>query len=397
MANQNDKFRRLTHRTLDQRFMREALSLAARIPRRCWPNPPVGAVVVRGNRIVGRGAHLGPHEPHAERVALAQAGAAAHGATLYCTLEPCNHQGRTEPCAPAVVASGVSRVVLGMIDPNPQVAGGGIAVLRKAGIEVTLGVSRTAALELIWPFVTTAAFTRPYVELKTATSLDDRFTPSVRPADQPDGPVYLTGSAARHDVHVRRRWVDLVLVGERTAATDQPHLDGRLVTAADDCPAAEPTAGYVDTDLSLTTGLPRSAFVVFAGQNTTTAAQAVLTGAGGRVVVCREHQGHVDPQALLEQAMEQGFQTIMVEGGPRLAAAFLQSDCVDRWVRYLAPVVTAGGVRWPDNFQPTQHQISDFSLTGAERCGADLRVIHDRTDFDATLARLTDTDAGLER
>ena len=161
--------------------MSEALRLAALVEHRPWPNPPVGAIVVRDGEVVGRGAHQGPGTAHAEVLALREAGARARGATLYCTLEPCNHQGRTPPCTPAVVASGVSRVVVAMRDPNPKVAGGGLERLLDAGIGITLGVCADDALELVWPFVATGAFRRPFVWLKTATSLDGRFAPEARP------------------------------------------------------------------------------------------------------------------------------------------------------------------------------------------------------------------------
>ncbi|MBK7702971.1 MAG: bifunctional diaminohydroxyphosphoribosylaminopyrimidine deaminase/5-amino-6-(5-phosphoribosylamino)uracil reductase RibD [bacterium] len=178
-------FRIMAHNRSDTEFMAEAHRVAQRLPRRPWPNPPVGAVVVRDGEIVGRGAHHGPGADHAEIVALRESGDAARGATLYVTLEPCNHQGRTPPCAPRVAGSGVVRVVVGARDPNPQVAGGGLDLLRAAGIDVTLGVLGRGCLELIWPYVVTEAFSRPFVTLKTATTLDGRFAPPGAPAGGP--------------------------------------------------------------------------------------------------------------------------------------------------------------------------------------------------------------------
>jgi len=377
-----------------ERYLAEALELAACVPERTWPNPPVGAVVVRDGKIVGRGAHRGAGSPHAEQVALADAGPRAQGATLYCTLEPCNHAGHTPPCAPAVAASGVRRVVIGVADPNPRVAGGGIGVLREAGLEVHLGVLARQTLELIWPFVATDAFARPYVELKTASSLDDRFAPP-RPKDAAAGPIYLTGEAARHDVHVRRRWVDLVLVGKRTAQLDRPQLDGRLAGDSDRCPGAEPAAGYVDTGLSYTGGLARPGYLVFTGQREPAATERI-EASGGRVIVCDERNGRVDPRSLLAQAHELQIHTIMVEGGPCLAASFLAAGCVDRWVRYVAPSVCGGGASWPDSFGPIADTADRFHATGAELIGDDLRLIHDRRDFVSTLERIAGdrTDTG---
>ena len=379
---------------VDRRFMAEAFQVAAAIPERPWPNPPVGALLVLEGEVVGRGAHLGPGRAHAERVALDEAAERARGATLYCTLEPCNHQGRTPPCAPAVVASGVARVVIGVLDPNPRVAGGGYQALRAAGIEVSVGVQAAACLELIWPFVVTEAFARPYLELKTARSLDGRFSlpqpADSSSADQPSGPVYLTSEEARRDVHRRRRWVDLVLVGEGTARADHPRLDTRLVPAEAACPAAEPAAGYVDTDLSHQAGLGRVDHFVFHGTSAAVSGTtAPLQSAAVQHVACAVRDGHVDPADLLQRAAALGLQTIMLEGGPQLAAAFLSAGLVDRWIDYRAPLVAGGGATWPAEFpSPLRTQSAAFSLTQCAAIGADLLTIHDRCDFAATLRRL---------
>ncbi len=250
---------------VDRAFMAEALALAAGVPERTWPNPPVGAVVVRDGRVVGRGAHAGPGHSHAEIIALAEAGQQARGATLYVTLEPCNHTGRTGPCAPAVAEAGIRRVVVAMRDPNPTVLGGGCRHLRDRGLAVAVGCLAEQALELVWPFVVTENFRRPYVELKTATSLDGRFAP-VPVAGAVPAPVYLTGEAARRDVHRRRRRVDVVLVGEGTVRADRPRLDGRLAAGEAGVPMADPLPAYVDTDLSWTGGLPAERYLVFAGR-----------------------------------------------------------------------------------------------------------------------------------
>ena len=386
----------------ERAFMAEALAVAARIERRPWPNPPVGAVVVKDGEVIGRGAHLGAGQPHAERVALEQAGTGAHGATLYCTLEPCNHHGRTPPCAPVVASSGVGHVVIGVCDLNPTVSGGGIELLRAAGIDVTVGVAAAACLDLIWPFVVTDGFQRPYVELKSAASLDGRFSVpqqrddgrSAHPTDLPDrvGPVYLTGLAARGDVHLRRRWVDLVLVGEETARRDRPQLDGRLVAAGCACPVAEPAAGYVDSDASYTGGLARETYFLFHGGSAVPQPPPRSWPAGAQPVACALQDGHVDPHDLLQRAADLGIATIMLEGGPRLASAFLAADLIDRWVHYIAPVVLGAGARWPDAPVFGNGGRSDppaWTLTRCDRFGADLRTIHDRRDFAATLRQVT--------
>jgi len=367
-------------------FMHEALRLAAAVPRRPWPNPPVGAVVVRDGRIVGRGAHHGPGRRHAEPVALAEAGEAARGATLYVTLEPCNHTGRTPPCAPAVADSGVRRVVVAMRDPNPAVVGGGCRHLRDRGIEVTVGVGAAEALELVWPFAATDNFTRVYVELKTAQSLDSRFAPPDA-AREGAAPVYLTGEPARRLVHRRRRWSDLVLVGAGTVRADAPRLDARLAAGSDDVPEAEPLAGYVDTHLAWDGGFRRERYLVFAGESARGAANLdAVRRDGGEVVFCAERDGRVDPGAILVAAAERDLPTILLEGGPRLAASFLAGGHVDRWLQLTAPRVLGDGVGWPAF---PAGGPAPFSLTRQAAVGADLAATWDRTDFAALLARVT--------
>ncbi|PIE76543.1 hypothetical protein CSA17_01660 [bacterium DOLJORAL78_65_58] len=239
----------------------------------------------------------------------------------------------------------------------------------------------------LWPFVATENFARPYVELKTATSLDGRFAP---PEEQrrPREPFFLTGRAARRDVHRRRRWVDLVLVGEGTVRADRPRLDGRLAAGDDDLPQTEPLAGYVDTDLSWQGGCQRDSYLVFAGESARgSAGVAAVKQDGGRIIYCPEKEGRVDPAALLTQAQDLGLRAIMLEGGPRLAGAFLRAGLVDRWARYLAPVVLGGGVGWSEisGFQPDR----GFSLTGSKTLQEDLLIIHDRRHFARVLEQVS--------
>lgn len=374
----------------DHRFMAEALQTASRVPRRPWPNPPVGALVVRSGRIVGRGAHHGPGEPHAEALALAAAGADAAGAVLYTTLEPCNHAGRMPPCAPLVASSGVSRVVVAVADPNPLVAGGGLERVHAAGINVTIGVLAEAALDLIWPFAATRAFARPYVLLKTATSLDGRFAPDALRRDVPPAPTYLTGERARRDVHRLRRWSDLVLVGEGTVIADRPQLNGRMA-AGDDCPAADPVPAWADTDLSLDEAWPGSAAYVFVGRERARAADCARVSAQGVTVVrCRERDGHIAPESLVEEAARCAGPVIMVEGGPTLAASFLQAGLVDRWVQYTAPVLLGNGPGWPAFVPPSSRSSAcGFELTRVERLGLDTKAVYDRVVFGDLLCELT--------
>ncbi len=374
---------------MDCCFMSAALSLAKRVVDRTWPNPPVGAVVVKDGHIIGRGAHLGPGQPHAEVVALANAAEKARGGTLYVTLEPCNHTGRTPPCTKAVVESGVSRVVIGIRDPNPTVCGGGARYLRERGVEVDIAVLPETCLELIWPFVATDGFSHVYVELKTATSLDGRFAPGPELC-QGSTPYYLTGEAARYDVHRRRRRVDLVLVGEGTVAADRPLLDGRLAEGDRDVPQVDPLPGYVDTDLSWQGGFNRDHYLVFAGESAKdNSGRQSIENDGGEIIFCQEKNGHVDPKSLLAAAATRDLLTVMVEGGPRLAGALLFAGLVDRWVNYMAPVVLGRGVTWPQDFAGPNLPDRSLSLTRLDQLEKDLLFIHDRKSFAATLARVT--------
>jgi diaminohydroxyphosphoribosylaminopyrimidine deaminase/5-amino-6-(5-phosphoribosylamino)uracil reductase len=281
----------------------------------------------------------------------------------------------------------VTRVVVAMRDPNPTVTGGGCSYLRDRGIDVTVGVMGEQALELIWPFVATGNFQRPYLELKTAESLDGRFAP---PPDSrlAAAPVYLTGEAARRDVHRRRRRVDLVLVGEGTVSADRPRLDGRLAAGDSDVPQTEPRAGYLDTDLSWTGGFDRDSYVVFAGHGARDCSRrAAIEADGAQIEFCREKDGHLDPAAVLDKVRDLGLSTVMLEGGPRAAHAFLQAELVDRWIRYQAPLVLGAGVGWPAGSAGAA--VGRFTPTHCLRLGEDIVTVHDRRRFTDLLAQVT--------
>ncbi len=365
--------------------MSEAHRFARVLNERPWPNPPVGAVVVRDGEIVGRGAHFGPGTAHAEVVALNEAGDQARDATLYVTLEPCNHQGRTAPCAPAVAASGVSRVVIGVTDPNPTVAGGGMDLLREAGITVDVGILARGCLELIWPFVVTEAFKRPFVILKTAQSLDGCFAP---PADPEGRPFYLTCDESLDEVHRIRRWCDLVLVGAGTVRADSPRLDGRRADGSAWSPKADPRVGCVDADLSSAVAWRDDPITVFTAAEPDPDRESILVGRGSRVLRCADDDGRIDPHTIIEQAHAEGIHAILVEGGPRLAASFLAANTVDRWVQFVAPVVLGDGRRWPASWQPGL-DLSRWHLTRSTRSDRDSIMVWDRTEFLAVRQSLT--------
>ncbi|AHG90651.1 riboflavin biosynthesis protein RibD [Gemmatirosa kalamazoonensis] len=317
----------------DAAFMRRALRLA----RRGWgstaPNPMVGAVVVRDGEIVTEGWHARYGGPHAEAAALAAAGDRARGATVYVTLEPCNHHGKTPPCSDALIAAGVRRVVVAAEDPHP-VAAGGAKKLRAHGIEVVTGVEREAARELNAPFFHALASDRPWVVLKLALSLDGAV------ADDTRRPGWLTGRAARREVHRLRAGSDAVAVGIGTALADDPELTVRDASA----PRVPPLRVVFDRSARLpdVSRLVRTArdvpTAVVVSPHTPAARLNDLEGAGVRVV--RAATLH---DALRALRADHDVRSLLVEGGAGLASALWTAGLVDRLITFQAPVVLGRG------------------------------------------------------
>jgi len=321
--------------TDDARFMALALALGARGLGRVWPNPAVGCVIVQGGRIVGRGSTAPGGRPHAEAVALAQAGAAARGATAYVSLEPCAHHAKTPPCAEALAGAGVARVVSAMEDPDPRVGGGGHAMLRSAGVEVSTGVLAGAAREIHRGFLTRLAEGRPMVTLKLATSFDGRIATATGESR------WITGAAARRLVHAERARHDAVLIGAGTARADDPDLTVRGLGIDH-----RPVRVVASRHLNLPAGgrLARGA--------TTSPVWIVHDGAEGAVPdrLKREWEGHgvellparaapggqLDPGSLLGALGERGLTRVFCEGGGALAASLLQAGLVDELVGFTA-------------------------------------------------------------
>jgi diaminohydroxyphosphoribosylaminopyrimidine deaminase/5-amino-6-(5-phosphoribosylamino)uracil reductase len=287
----------------DEQGMAEAVRVAATARRSVSPRPWVGALVVTpgGDRFVG--ATEGRTGPHAEVVALTAAGPAARGATLFTTLEPCSHHGVTPPCSEAVIEAGLARVVIGIEDPDPKVAGEGIARLRAAGVDVVVGTGRAAVETQLAPYLTHRRTGRPYVVLKLAASLDGR-------AGAPDRTSrWITGDDARRDAHRVRADSDAIVVGAGTVRADDPALTVRL--PAGEADGIEPRRIVLGT-------APASA----------------------RVHPCLEWTG--DLAALLDTLGAEGVLQLMVEGGPTVAHAFHAAGLVDRYVIYQAPALFGG-------------------------------------------------------
>jgi diaminohydroxyphosphoribosylaminopyrimidine deaminase/5-amino-6-(5-phosphoribosylamino)uracil reductase len=319
----------------DTLFMRQALELGRRGLGRTSPNPPVGAVVVRAGRVVGTGWHRRAGLPHAEAIALEAAGPAARGATLYLTLEPCSHHGRTPPCAPRVVAAGIRRVVIGAIDPNPKVRGRGVKHLRAAGIEITTGVEEGRARELIRYFAHSMERRLPFVRLKLAASADGRI------ATREGRSRWITGPAARRLVHRWRDELDAVMVGSGTILADDPRLTCRRARGRD------PLRVIVDSRLAT----PANAAVLRDGSSPVVIATTrghdprrakELAARGAEILVLPARGGRVALGALFRALHKRGIVSVMVEGGATLGAALVRGGHVDELAWFTAPLLIGG-------------------------------------------------------
>ena len=331
-------------------------------------------MLVRDGQMVGEGWHERAGEPHAERHALAMAGDAAQGATCYVTLEPCSHTGRTGPCAEALVAAGVARVVVAMQDPNPQVAGRGLTRLREAGIEVICGVLEADARALNPGFIRRMTEGRPWVRLKLAMSLDGR-TAMASGESQ-----WITGPEAREDVQQLRAASSAIVTGIGTVLADAPSLTVRPGTWLRrrylSTPVRQPLRVVADRQLRTSSSAPvitgpgQALVLCAAGQAGSDAAEALRT-AGAEVAA-----GDWTPAAILAALAERECNEVLVEAGPTLAGAFLAAGCVDEVVVYMAPLLMGHAAR-PLLHLPGLDTMADtlaLSLHDVRQVGADLRL-----------------------
>ena len=320
--------------TDDRRFMDLALTLGRRGRGRTWPNPAVGAVIVKDGVIVGRGWTQDGGRPHGETEALRRAGATARGATLYVTLEPCAHHGKTPPCADAIIAAGITRVVSALEDPNPKVAGEGHARLRAAGIAVEVGVGAVEARHDHAGHITRMTLGRPSVMLKLAVSADGKAGGVGRK------PLEITGKAARDRVHLLRAQSDAIAVGVGTALADDPLLTCRLPGMT----AYSPVRVVFDAKLRspLASRLVRTArevplWIMTAPEASPSAEAALVAHDGVTVLRVASTNGRIVLGAALKLLAEGGITRLMVEGGPTLAAAVVTADLVDEAVLFQSP------------------------------------------------------------
>ncbi|HKN66927.1 MAG TPA: bifunctional diaminohydroxyphosphoribosylaminopyrimidine deaminase/5-amino-6-(5-phosphoribosylamino)uracil reductase RibD [Gemmatimonadaceae bacterium] len=352
----------------DRDHMRRALDLARRGWGQTAPNPMVGAVVVRDGEVVGEGFHARYGESHAEVVALAAAGERARGATLYVTLEPCTHHGKTPPCADAVIAAGVHRVVIATSDPNPEAAGGA-ARLRQAGISVEIGLESDAACELNAPFFHAFASKRPWIILKLATSLDGGIADASRTRGSAGN--WLTGDESRREVHRMRAGVDAVAVGIGTVLADDPLLTVREAPA----PRVPPRRVIFDSELRtpLGAGVVRGARVV---PTTIIARRAAPDRHDAMAQAGVDVRVYETLEAALLGLAANGIRAMLVEGGARLAASLLEQGMVDRLVIFQAPLVLGAGALNPFAYLSSSAAAALGHLRVIERVtlGSDLKT-----------------------
>lgn len=309
----------------DDRWMRLALALGARGLGRVWPNPAVGCVIVREGRVLGRGWTQDGGRPHAETMALAQASNAARGATAYVSLEPCSHHGKTPPCADALIAAGLARVVVALGDPDPRVSGRGLAALRAAGIAVTEGVCAPEAALAHRGFLARVTQGRPMLTLKLATSADGRIATATGESQ------WITGSPARAAVHGMRACHDAVLVGAGTARADDPSLTVRGLGITHQ-PVRIVLSRRLDlpTNSALFRTAPEVPVWLCHGPDAPEAARKAWDGAGARrIEVAAGLGGHLDLGAVMAALGAAGLTRIFCEGGGTLAAGLLSADLVD--------------------------------------------------------------------
>lgn len=362
----------MTARNDDADWMKRALALARRARGDVGHYPLVGAVIVKNGRLIAEGWFKKPGEPHAEVNALRKAGKTARGATLILNLEPCSHFGRTPPCADAVIAAGIKRVVAGMTDPNPLVSGQGFAKLKKAGIAVTAGVRENECRELNRVFVKYITTQTPYVIMKAAATLDGKIATTTGDSR------WITGEAARKEVHKLRDTCQAVIVGAGTARRDDPRLTARLAGQG-----RHPRPVIVAADLAL----PFTAKVmktpapggplIFCTKAASPAKIKKFQSAGAEVVVVKkDRKGQVDLVAVMIELGRKKIASLLLEGGSSLFGAMLRAGLVDELILFLAPkLLAADGVSVTGGEGATKIEEA-LGLSGMKvrRVGEDLMI-----------------------
>jgi len=375
--------------------MARVLALAARGVTGTHPNPRVGCVIVAAGEVVGEGWHRRAGGEHAEVVALRRAGGRAAGATVYLNLEPCSHYGRTPPCADALIEAGIARAVIAISDPNPRVDGGGIAALRAAGVDVTVGVGAVAALGLNRGFCARFSVGRPFVTLKMAATIDGK-TALASGESQ-----WITGADARRDAHKLRAASSAILTGVGTVLRDDPRLTARLDGdgagggaggGVGDGAVRQPLRVVLDGNLSTPAmakilRAPGRALIITAAGAAESAEAEALRGRGVEVIACRDHRGRIDLAQVMRELAAREVNELLVEAGPRLAGALLARGLVDQIVLYLAPDLLGAGARGLFDL-PALESLADrrrLKFTDTRRIGRDLRLTLEVVGDDAPM------------
>ncbi|PLS15986.1 riboflavin biosynthesis protein RibD [Bacillus sp. M6-12] len=353
----------------EQFYMNVALELASATRGQTAPNPVVGSVIVNNGQIVGMGAHLKAGEPHAEVHALRMAGEKAKGAAIYVTLEPCSHYGRTPPCAEAIIAAGIKRVIIASQDPNPHVSGKGLKMLKEAGIEVTVGVLAEKADRLNEVFFYNMSNHLPFVTMKQAITLDGKI------ATKTGDSKWITGEISRQDVHNDRRMHDAILVGANTILRDNPRLTNRSQASE-----KQPIRLILDTTLKI----PRDSNVLTDG----IAPTWIITGSevadekaaqyeSDNIKVIKMISPKIRIENTLEMLFEKGVTSIYVEGGQQVNASFLKSGAVNRIITYISPKVIGGNeaANMIGDLQVmTMNEAFQLSFESIEQLGEDIKI-----------------------
>lgn len=354
--------------------MEQALQLARSVKGQTSPNPPVGAVVVKDHAIVGMGAHLKAGGPHAEVYALQMAGDHALGGTIYVTLEPCSHTGRTSPCADLIIEAGVQRVVIGTRDVHEAVAGKGIEKLREAGIEVVENILQKEALEVNAQFFTYIHKKRPFITLKAAMSLDGKIATSSGDSQ------WITGSVARLDVHEDRHKHDTILVGIGTVIADDPLLTTRLPVGG-----RSPIRVVLDSRLRIQ---PTAQVIQDASVNTIIFTSKLAIGNElqkfkefKHVEVIQLAEEKVELELVMQELFERGIMSVYVEGGATIHGAFLTADLFDEVIIYVAPKLI-GGSKAPTIFGgkgfDLMKDVPELVFNLVAELGGDLKLVAKR-------------------
>ena len=358
----------------DERFMKLALSLGRRGLGNTWPNPAVGCVVVKDGVIVGRGWTQPGGRPHAEVEALRRAKRLAKGATLYATLEPCSHEGKTPPCADAIIKAGVARVVSAIEDPNPEVAGQGHARLRDNGIAVDVGLCAEEARRAHAGHTARIATSRPHVMLKLAVSADGKAGLAGRKQ------AVITGSEARERVFLIRAQNDAILVGLGTILADNPQLTARLPGLYERSPIRVVLDAQLRVPLSLSVistcrDVPTW---VFCSHKASPMAEEILVAKGAKVFRVDDTQGRLDLDEVMKMLGEQGITRLMVEGGPTVAASFVAADLVDEFVLLRGPKEIGEGGIAPLDGMALDKLTGKMKRLESETLGADTLEHYER-------------------